>query len=290
MRKNHSLPFVAIATAIAAFALPLASNLHAQATLPNDQEIVDKASTYSLDKLVELIGVYDRLGKRQVTQALADEILKRDANNAAALAVKGGRPVAPEINPEETGGPGSAETPEERLANRIDSLQKRRRYSEIISVLDGAKKGYRGRSFPFQDDLADAYFESGNIGAAKSAYREMANSSKYSSTLRTMARRNLTEIENTERIAKADELSIAGKHGEALAIVESMKKNHSGGSFPYENDLGDVLFASGDLDGPKFPTTVSAGGVVTRAPSAIRRAPDCAMSRRRASSSKQTRF
>ncbi len=115
-------------------------------------------------------------------------------------------------------------------------------------MLNSAKKDYSG-AFPFQEDLADAYYESGKIGAAKSAYREMASASGYSSTQRAAARSGLREIENMERLAKAHALSLAGSHVEALAIIEDLKKEYSGGVFPYEIDLGDVLFASGDLDG-----------------------------------------
>ena len=211
--------------------------------LPSDQEIVTQAPSYSLDKLVELIGVYDRLGKRQVTKALADEILKRDPDNAAALAVKEGRPVAPRIDDGTY-----VETPEDRFARQVDRLLTQRRYRELVSTLNRAKKGYRGRAFPFQEDLAYTYHETGNLSAAKAAYREMA-SSKYSGAKRAIARKRLKEIEDMERIAKAHELSIEGNHGEAIAIVEDMKKKHGGKNFPYEADLGDVLFASGDLDG-----------------------------------------
>jgi len=215
----------------------------AQEKVPNDQEIVNNAGNYSLDKLVELLGVYDRLGKRQVTQALADEILKREPNNASALAVKEGRPVAPNIE-----GEGAAETPEDRLANSVYSLQKRRRYGELISLLNKSKRGYKGAAFPFQDDLADAYYETGNLSAAKSAYSEMANSSKYTNASRALARKNLQDIQNTERIAKAHELSMAGDHGSALDILEDIKGKHKGGTFPYENDLGDILLAAGDFE------------------------------------------
>jgi hypothetical protein len=246
MYINRSLRLLPLFTAIAGLAFATAPKATAQAAaVPNDQEIVNQAPSYSLDKLVELIGIYDRLGKRQVTQALADEILKRDPKNASALAVKEGRPVAPKTDD----GPGSAQTPEDLLANQIESLQRRHGFGELISLLNNSKKGYAGKAFPFQDDLADAYYESGKISAAKSAYREMANSSKYTSTQRSTARKTLRDIENMERIANAHQLSLAGNHGEALAIVEDLKSKHSGGSFPYESDLGDVLFASGDLDG-----------------------------------------
>ena len=115
--------------------------------LPNDQEIVDQAPSYSLEKLVELIGVYDRLGKRQVTEALADEILKRDPMNASALAVKEGRSVVSENESEvETG----VETAEDRLANQVEALQRQGRFRELASLLRDAKKNHSG-AFPFQE-------------------------------------------------------------------------------------------------------------------------------------------
>ena len=218
------------------------SSAQAQADLPSDQEVVDQAPSYSLDKLVDLLGVYDRLGKRQVTQALADEILKRDPQNASARAVKAGKPVAGPIEP------GGVETPEDRLSNQIDALIRRRQFSQLVSLLNKSKKDYRGKAFPFQDDLAYAYYESGNISAAKAAYREIANSSLYPNSKRSMARKSVKDIEDSQRIAKAHELSIAGNHGDALAIIEDLKSSHKGGNFPYENDLGDIMFASGDLD------------------------------------------
>lgn len=213
--------------------------------VPDDQEIVDQAPSYSLEKLVELIGVYDRLGKRQVTEALAAEILKRDPQNAAALAVKEGRPVAPESDSEDDAG---GESQEDRLANQVEALQRQGRYRELISLLRDAKKNQAG-AFPFQEDLADAYYESGEIGAARAAYREIVNSSGYDSAARASARAGLLDIENMQRLAKAHELSEAGSHADAIAIVEAMKGEHTGGSFPFETDLGDLRFASGDLDG-----------------------------------------
>ncbi|MGI9241073.1 MAG: tetratricopeptide repeat protein [Verrucomicrobiales bacterium] len=227
---------------VGALASPTSS---AQENVPNDQQIVDQASSYSLEKLEELLGVYDRLGKRQVTKALADEILKRDPENADALAVKAGRPVTLDVNPEEGSG---SDGPVDRLAIQVESLQRQGRFRELASLLESAKKNSSG-TFVFQEDLADAYYESGNIGVAKSAYREMVNAPGYSSSQRAAGRNALRDIESMERLAKAHELSLAGSHAEAIAIVEDMKKDHGGGNFPYEVDLGDVLFSSGDLDG-----------------------------------------
>ena len=77
MRKNYLFCDVGTLTLLVGLALVVFSSgtAIAQNNLPNDQEIVEKAPTYSLEKLVELIGVYDRLGKRQVTQALFSQEL-----------------------------------------------------------------------------------------------------------------------------------------------------------------------------------------------------------------------
>ncbi len=242
----------------------------------NDEEVLAKASEQPVDRLVELLAAYERLGKKQVSRQLADEILKKDPTNAQAMRVKEGKPLTGIEDPAVGGAP----TEQDIFDAKLDGLRARGAYGQMASELAARKRSQGGGVFSYQEDLADAYLQSGNRSAAKSAYREMAGSG-YPSSQRSLARKALAEIEedellegataalrdrDTERAMKLVEELLAKKPGDpdalvmkaivlseggdpdaALAIMHDLKSKAKG-RFPYEVDLAGIHLAAKHYD------------------------------------------
>lgn len=280
-----------LAAALLFIALP--ASAQAQITLTaaaegqlNDAEVLEKAPTLSVDQLQELLGAYDRLGKKAMAGKIADEILKKDGANARALRVKEGKSLLSTIPADGGSDDGGYNAPlvvseADRFAARVDSLIKRRRYSELARVLAARKRSQGGGYFRYQEDLASAYSSTGNRSAARSAYKEIANSSRYSSSLRATARKAIADIDKDNQIdagfaaiaredgpgamkiadgllakyprdadslvLKAGAHSTLGQHDEGLAILENLRSRYSG-RFPYDGEVAGIHMAAGNFD------------------------------------------
>ena len=239
----------------------------------DDEAVLERASKLNVDQLLELLAAYDRLGKKEMGGKIADEILKKDPANAQALRVKEGKPLLAGVEP--------AVTEADRFAARIEALRKSGRYREIISLVEERKREHNTGAFPFQEDLADAYQQSGNTAAARREYRELL-AGGYPAIEKSGARNALADMEKADLFRDATDalkrkdpdaaleiaegmiakwptdkdavalkavcISERGQHDEALAILEGMKAKHKGGKFPYDVDIAGVLLAAKRFD------------------------------------------
>lgn len=240
----------------------------------DDEEVVRRASELDIDQLKELLDAYARLGKKDLCGVLADELLKKDPTNAAALRVKEGKPPFALLEAEAMAA--------DRFSAQMDGLRRAGRFGEMARALSARKRAQDGGgAFRFQLDLADAYQQSGNREAAKREYRELARKN-YPDAERAAARRALGEIAKTEKVEaavaalkigdidtamaiaeemlqaspkdgdalslKAVALSETGQHDAGLAILEEMKARHMGNKFPYDVEIAGIHMSAKHFD------------------------------------------
>ena len=192
---------------------------------PDDTKVIERAASMSAAELKEVIGIYGRLKKDDVLKPLAEELLRREPDNDTAKDIIAGKPFDPGL--EATGG----STVEDQFSIRLDGFKKSGRHSEIIRTLTSLRSSkYSTGKFPYQQDLAYAYFESGNWSAARREFKTLADSSAYPQEERADARKTLTEMERTSAIAEGDALLKAKNSEAALAKAESLLKRYPGNS------------------------------------------------------------
>ncbi len=262
------------------FAFALSTSLRAQDNNPtSDDEILKKAATMSADELKETIGVYGRLGKKDLLLPLAEELLKREPDNDLALAIKEGQDMDFGIDP--TIGAGLEE---DRVDLRITKLKQSGQHGQIISLLTQLRsEKYANSTFPYQQDLAYAYLDSGNTSAALREFHVLAGTSGAEPAARSDASRMIDDIGRTSAIREADDLlkkkgtdaamakseavlkswpnhpdalalkarvlTEQGKTDEATAILEDLRaKSKSKGIFPYESEVAGVHLVRRDYD------------------------------------------
>lgn len=269
-KKSLGLIYLAIAASVGL--------TYGQAPATDDEEVIKRAASMSAAELKEVIGVYGRLNKAEVLKPLAEELLSREPDNELAKDILAGKPFDPGLEKD----PGSIL--QDQFALKIESLKKQGRNSEIISSLTTLRESkYSTGVFPYQQDLAYAYYESGNYSAARREFSELANSSGYPAEERADARKTITEMERTAAIKEGDDLLKAkdtegalakaesllkrypghpdvlalqaraltegGRPESAMEILESLRSKHKGsGIFPYESEVGGVYLALKDYD------------------------------------------
>jgi tetratricopeptide (TPR) repeat protein len=171
----------------------------------SDQErrVVNSADELPIERLQELLGVYERLDNVPMIDSLSRVILRRDPKNIQALKARA------DINPaEETRAVGYMETLAKKVlagqrVEDIDSigihannLLAEDRDEEALRLLLALRQNqFQGQFFPFQDDLAYAYSENGLIDEADKAYRAVAEDQRFSVDVRQEARRLLPGLE-----------------------------------------------------------------------------------------------
>ncbi len=278
MQKVGILFCQVFALLVTAFLLP--TPLLAQdATATPDDDVLKKAATMSADELKETIGVYGRLGRKELLLPLAEELLKREPDNDLALAIKEGQDMDFGIDP--TIGAGLEE---DRFDLRITRLKDSGRHGEIINLLSQLRsEKYANSTFPYQQDLAYAYLDAGNTAAALREFRILAATSGAEADARSDASRMIDDIGRSAAISEADDLlknkgpeaamaksesvlkswpnhpdalalkarilTEQGKTDEATAILDSLRAKSKGQAiFPYESEVADVHLARKDYD------------------------------------------
>jgi hypothetical protein len=280
MQKIGILFCQAFAVLVTALVLhsPLAAQ-EAAAPATSDEDILKKAPTMSADELKETIGVYGRLGKKELLLPLAEELLKREPDNDLALAIKEGQDMDFGIDP--TIGAGLEE---DRVDLRITRLKESGQHGEIINLLQRLRsEKYANSTFPYQQDLAYAYLDSGNTSAALREFRNLAATSGAEPEAREDASRMIDEMGRSAAIEEADDLlkrkgtdaamakceailkswpghpdalalkarvlTEQGKTDEATALLDDLRsRSKNQGIFPYESETAGVHLARKDYD------------------------------------------
>ena len=254
-----------------------------------DEAVIKKLPNLSTDYLVDLLGIYGRLGNKTMTDAVRAELTRRDpsgtmTNSAGEASGVVGDTFSPGSDPGYDPDPGS---PFDAIEDQADRLLKLGKPTDAIAVLEKSKSGVKsGSAFPLELQLADAYLAAGRKAEAISTYQRVAASSGYKSTDRSEAGRQLTAIKRADDIAAthalldrganrtalpqaqalassyptdpagqlllARALNANGKFPEALAILETQRQRSPAG-VPFEGqaDYADVLYNNGRLDEAK---------------------------------------
>jgi tetratricopeptide (TPR) repeat protein len=212
------LTLLLIATALPAQtvvqpALPAANDGDEEVQKPipfTDQElrVLRSLNSLPMERLQELLLVYDKLDNTAMLDALVRAILRRDPANEEALRVRAS------INPDAVTRPAGYL---EELAKRVlsgqpvedvDSVPLQAialigysRAREAVQLLEALSKNqFQGKSYPFLDDLAYAYGEAGMYEQAEAAYNVILKDTAFPVDARQDAQRALPQLAVKKRI------------------------------------------------------------------------------------------
>ncbi len=228
----------------------------------SDQErrVLNSADSLPIERLQELLGVYERLDNTPMIDALSRVILRRDPKNAQALKARA------DLDPaEETRAVGYMENLAKKVlagqrVEDIDSigihasnLLAEDRNDEALRLLLALRRNqFQGQFFPFLDDLAFAYSENGLIDEAETAYKAVAEDQRFAVDVRQEARRVLPGLELKRQMQRIR--SNAGGNFDKLvssakSLLDRNPDNHDALAFYIEcldmakryNDVVDLL-------------------------------------------------
>ncbi|MBL9115475.1 MAG: tetratricopeptide repeat protein [Verrucomicrobiaceae bacterium] len=182
-----------------------------QKPLPfSDQErrVLESANKLPIERLQELLGVYERLNNTAMMDALIRAILKRDPNNAQAI--KSRAMLDPTIETREIGYMEklAAKVISGQRVEDVDSIEihasnlvESEDYEEAKKLLAALRKNqFEGTFFPLLDDLALCYAETGDFDKAEAAYRTVAEDQRYAVEVRQEAVAALPGLEIQRRM------------------------------------------------------------------------------------------
>ena len=112
-------------------------------------------------------------------------------------------------------------------------MAKEGKYAEAGKLLLELKKATADDPFQYQEDLAFALYNGGKRQAAKQAFREIIDGSRYSAQRKKGAQRQLDLIEAVQ----ADILGAQGDYAAAKKILLTLKGRFRGRSFPFQEQL-----------------------------------------------------
>ncbi|MCB1233549.1 MAG: hypothetical protein KDM91_00590 [Verrucomicrobiae bacterium] len=240
----------------------------AEGGLPSDESILQRMPDMATEYLREVYGIYARLGNEKMTEAIANELRRRDPDFTASSADEG------ESGPE---------NPHDALEDRIDAMMQARKYSEAIAFMEKLRtERFGGGVFPFEVELADAYGTVGDLERATSGYQRVIDGAGHSAEAKAAARAGIVEIEKLratkiaydlierhragEALAQAEALRAKypedveiellhsqalvsnNRHAEALPTLEAIKaRDYRGQSYPAQDALAESLLATGRL-------------------------------------------
>lgn len=255
-----------------------------------DSRVLHSMNAMPVEKLEELLLVYEKLDNTGMMDALVRTILKRDPKNAEALRIR------EDIDPKEV----------TRDAGYLEALSKKVLGGEVVEDTDGVglhagsllegghadrgvallealrKNQFKDKPFPFLDDLAFGYAETGRLDKADAAYKSVIADPTFSAESRSEAEKALASLGtkrrietirrtnqgNPEEIAKAsakiaaempgdddatafriEALSQAGHYDELISMLLAMRaKWHGQGTWPYLDDLAYAYYGSKRYD------------------------------------------
>jgi len=175
-----------------------------------DQElrVLRSLNSLPMERLQELLLVYDKLDNTAMLDALVRAILRRDPANEEALRVRAS------INPDAVTRPAgyledlakkvlAGETVEDidSVPLAAISLIGESRAAEAVKLLEALRKNqFLGKPYPFLDDLAYAYSEAGMYDLAEAAYNVILKDPSFPVDARQDAQRALPQLALKKRI------------------------------------------------------------------------------------------
>lgn len=176
----------------------------------SDQElrVLRSASTLPVERLQELLTVYEKLENTAMMDALARAILRRDPNNQDALHARGLvepevelRPVGylEELSKQVLAGKKVEDT--DSVAIQGNALTTDGRADAAVKLLETLRTSqFAGKPFPYLDDLAYAYSEAGRFDDAIAAYEKITVEAGQSSESRAEAQKILPSLRVRKRL------------------------------------------------------------------------------------------
>ncbi len=236
---------------------------------PNEQKIIATMKDMSVEQVRELAELYSRVGNPVMTGILINELTRRDPKDPTIEALS------------DDPGDGSAEDDSE--ATKAQELIMSGKNAEGAGLLQKLKvEKYKGRSFPYLQDLAYALLESGQEDAAKAAFNELIRSTSAKPEEKADASRSLASLALealqrkgqaalTARDArralqvadqllarnpqdpdavelKASALSMMGRGREAIAWLQDLKLKSTKAPFPHQKALAEAYMDAQFLD------------------------------------------
>ncbi len=171
--------------------------------------VLHSLGTMPLNRLVEILLVYERLDNPGMTDAIVSAILQRDPQNKEAIRVRDG------LAGEETiRAPGYLDEIARKVlaGQKVDdpdsvpvaalSMVLEGRAAEAVTLLEALRKNqFAGATFPYLDDLAYALTEAGRYAEAVAAYRNVLEDPNQSAEAKVESRTALPAAETRLRIA-----------------------------------------------------------------------------------------
>ena len=236
---------------------------------PNEQKIITSMKDMRVEQVRELAELYSRIGNPVMTGILVNELTRRDPKDPTIEAL--------------TADPNNGSGEEDPEATRAQELIMSGKNAEGASVLQKLKvTKYKGRSFPYLQDLAYALLESGQEESAKATFNELIRSTSAAPEEKADASRSLASLalealqrkgqaaltaRDTRRALqvadqmlaknpqdpdavelKASALSMMGRGREAIAWLQDLKLKSSKSPFPHQKVLAEAYYDAQLLD------------------------------------------
>ena len=168
-----------------------------------EQGVLKKMRGMSTGQIGELMEAYARMGNRRMTNALSQEMLRRDPANPNS------RGMALALLAD------ASSLPDDPAAREAEEYIAKRQPAQAARVFSQLKKArYQGRVFPWQEDLAYAWYEAGLTDAAKVAFEEILRTPGYPEAVRGEARKAVRMM-MTDGISKAGYAALGKKESAA---------------------------------------------------------------------------
>lgn len=188
----------------------------------SDADVLAQAPQMEVEQLQEMIQVFQRLGNTEMVQSLSKVLLEKDPENEVAQGSESDD--VPETMDEIEDNMLSVA---DRELTRAENAVAAGRHDEAVGILTNLKKSeFSGKSFPYQQDLAYALLESGQVSAATAAFRELANDRSQTAGDRADAEARLVDLRVQVESKRAMLLISEGKNDEAVALAGGLVKEH----------------------------------------------------------------
>ncbi len=173
-----------------------------------EMRVLRAASTLPVERLVELLSVYEKLDNTAMIDVLVRAILRRDPANADAIRARDGvgeeelRPVGYLDELAKKVMAGQKVDDPDSVSIQANALTTEGRADAGIALLEKLRANqFDDKTFLYGDDLGYAYSEAGRFDDAIRAYEKVATDSRYSPDTRSEAQKMLPALKLKKRIA-----------------------------------------------------------------------------------------
>jgi hypothetical protein len=199
-----------------------ASESEQPAPQQSDADVLAQAPQMEVEQLQEMVQVFQRLGNTKMVEALSEVLLAKDPDNEVAIGNESDEASATSDDFED-----DTPTAADRELTRAENAVAAGRHDEAVTILRNLKfSEFKGNSFPYQQDLAYALLESGQVSAASDAFRELANDRSQTAADRADAESRLADLRVQIESKRAMLLISEGKNDEAVALADGLVKAH----------------------------------------------------------------